>query len=182
MIKLHMLTTIPSSCLCIQLSVCATAPIIFTNFVSSHMKILFDTDKNWVQILCFLDFVTMFQVWFPRTVYGSRPFCVYQIVSEILQPERKICQRNVRILFVIPLSFWFCIFRDSCPSLLVTSLHFALILNLKMRLMQPCFQRLGEHLRSASPVIAVQRKNLRITLERSWIDYEFLTPLVSLKL
>ena len=31
--------------------------------------------------------------------------------------------------------------------------HFALILNLKMRLMQPCFQRLSVHLLSAGPVI-----------------------------
>ena len=45
MIKLHMLSQIPSSCLCIQLSVCATAPKNFTKFFPSHVRILFCTDK-----------------------------------------------------------------------------------------------------------------------------------------
>ena len=45
MIKLHMLSQIPSSCLCVQLSVCATAPRILINLFPSHVKILFCTDK-----------------------------------------------------------------------------------------------------------------------------------------
>ena len=36
---ISMISQIPSSCLCIQLSVCATAPRIFTNFSPSHVKI-----------------------------------------------------------------------------------------------------------------------------------------------
>ena len=43
MIKLHMLSQIPSSFLCLQLSVCAAAPRILTSFFLSHVKILFCT-------------------------------------------------------------------------------------------------------------------------------------------
>ena len=45
MISLHMLSQIPSSCLCIQLSVCATSPRILTSFFQSHAGIMFCTDK-----------------------------------------------------------------------------------------------------------------------------------------
>ena len=45
MIKLHMLSHTPSSCLYIQLSVLATAPRILTNFIPSRMKSLSCTDK-----------------------------------------------------------------------------------------------------------------------------------------
>ena len=45
MIKLQTLSQIQSHCLYMQLSVCATAPRILTNFSPSHVKILFCTDK-----------------------------------------------------------------------------------------------------------------------------------------
>ena len=44
-INLRTLSQIPSSCLCIQLPVCATTPRFLINFVQSHVKILFYTDK-----------------------------------------------------------------------------------------------------------------------------------------
>ena len=54
-------------------------------------------------------------------------------ICEILQPEWKICQRIVRILLVIypgipaPISWW-------------PVRHFDLTLNLRMSVIQPCFQ------------------------------------------
>ena len=45
MIKPHMPSQIPSSCLYAQLSICAIALRLLTNFSPSHVKILFYTDK-----------------------------------------------------------------------------------------------------------------------------------------
>ena len=45
MTNLHMLSQIPSSCLYVQLSVLATAPIILINFFTSPVRILFCTDR-----------------------------------------------------------------------------------------------------------------------------------------
>ena len=46
MTDLHMLSQIPSSCVCFQPLVCATAPRILTNFSPSHVKSSFYTDKT----------------------------------------------------------------------------------------------------------------------------------------
>ena len=46
MINLHILSQMPSSCRFLQLSVCATAPRIFTNFSPSHGKSPIYTEKT----------------------------------------------------------------------------------------------------------------------------------------
>ena len=109
-----------------------------------------------------------FQVCFRRTVCGRMQF-FHQIVLELRQPIRNICQRIVRILLVIPLFILVLDFlRIPAPVSWWPVRHFALIL--KMSLMQPCFQRLDVHLLSTSHAIAMQRtncfQNWRITLER----------------
>ena len=55
--------------------------------------------------------------------------------------------------------FFSSIFRVSIPVSWLLVRHFALTLKLKMSLMQPCFQRLGVHFPSTSPVITMLRKN-----------------------
>ena len=93
----------------------------------------------------------MFQVYFRRTVWRCRQ-CFHQFAFELRQPIRNICQRIVRILLVIPLFIFVLDFlRIPAPVSWWLVHHFALILNLKMRLMQPCFQRLSVHLLSSSP-------------------------------
>ena len=58
--------------------------------------------------------------------------CFFQIFFEILEPVRKICQRVIRILLVIPLLIFGFEFLGMAPVSWLQVRHFALILNLKM--------------------------------------------------
>ena len=214
MINLHMLSHIPSSCLCIQLSVRATAPRILINFFPSHVRILFCTDKiesiEWQDPhiphwgLCDPPLsshgTSLHEVELRQCVFCKEPllfwfssrrrncglsesenkYCDSLILSPLLQDVPSLFSENcVQGQATLPQDclwtpstkkeylptdrpnsschpsfyFGFRFLRIPAPVSWWLVRHFALILNLKMRLMQPCFQRLSVHLLSAGPVI-----------------------------
>ena len=101
MLNLHMLIQIPSGCLCIQLSVYATAPRILTNFSPSHVKILFYRDRiestEWYHnsVLVIVSRLT--------SLVEDFEICRYQVTKKILH---EVVLRQC-VFYKEPLSFCF---------------------------------------------------------------------------